>query len=144
MAGPGGGPPRKSHTKSRNGCKTCKRRHIRCDENFPQWYVPAPYDVGVAHLISRPIAAIAPSTTVAVITKTSQQPKSALPLRDAGPICSCRPKFRWRLRNGTRRASRLTLSSFSVRGPDGLISHGWIFAWFITSLGSRSIFIGGV
>ncbi|KAJ5167318.1 uncharacterized protein N7482_006099 [Penicillium canariense] len=36
MAGPGGGPPRKSHTKSRNGCKTCKRRHIRCDETFPQ------------------------------------------------------------------------------------------------------------
>ncbi|KAL8821994.1 MAG: hypothetical protein Q9223_000074 [Gallowayella weberi] len=36
MAGPGGGPPRKSHTKSRKGCKTCKKRHIRCDENFPQ------------------------------------------------------------------------------------------------------------
>ncbi|CAG8096326.1 unnamed protein product [Penicillium olsonii] len=36
MVGPGGGPPRKSHTKSRNGCKTCKRRHIRCDETFPQ------------------------------------------------------------------------------------------------------------
>jgi hypothetical protein len=25
-----------SHTKSRKGCDTCKRRHIRCDENFPQ------------------------------------------------------------------------------------------------------------
>jgi len=37
MPGPGGS--RKSHTKSRKGCKTCKRRHIRCDENFPQWYV---------------------------------------------------------------------------------------------------------
>ncbi|ODH24713.1 hypothetical protein ACO22_05269 [Paracoccidioides brasiliensis] len=36
MAGPGGGPPRKSHTKSRKGCKTCKRRHIRCDETTPQ------------------------------------------------------------------------------------------------------------
>ncbi|WYZ46526.1 hypothetical protein EsH8_IX_000751 [Colletotrichum jinshuiense] len=36
MAGPGGGPPRRSHTKSRKGCETCKRRHIRCDENFPQ------------------------------------------------------------------------------------------------------------
>lgn len=43
MVGPGGGPPRKSHTKSRNGCKTCKRRHIRCDETFPQWYVPSIY-----------------------------------------------------------------------------------------------------
>jgi hypothetical protein len=28
MAGPGGGPPRRSHTKSRKGCETCKRRHI--------------------------------------------------------------------------------------------------------------------
>lgn len=37
MAGPGGGPPRKSHTKSRKGCRMCKKRHIRCDENFPQW-----------------------------------------------------------------------------------------------------------
>lgn len=36
MAGPGGGPPRRSHTKSRKGCEACKRRHIRCDENFPQ------------------------------------------------------------------------------------------------------------
>ncbi|KFY97445.1 hypothetical protein V500_02063 [Pseudogymnoascus sp. VKM F-4518 (FW-2643)] len=36
MAGPGGGPRRRSHTKSRKGCDTCKRRHIRCDENFPQ------------------------------------------------------------------------------------------------------------
>ena len=36
MAGPGGGPPRKSHTKSRKGCRTCKKRHIRCDEDFPQ------------------------------------------------------------------------------------------------------------
>ncbi|RFU73800.1 hypothetical protein TARUN_8446 [Trichoderma arundinaceum] len=36
MAGPGGGPPRRSHTKSRKGCDMCKRRHIRCDESFPQ------------------------------------------------------------------------------------------------------------
>ncbi|KAF2665580.1 hypothetical protein BT63DRAFT_69012 [Microthyrium microscopicum] len=36
MAGRGGGPSRRSHTKSRKGCKTCKRRHIRCDETFPQ------------------------------------------------------------------------------------------------------------
>jgi hypothetical protein len=36
MAGPGGGPSRRSHTKSRKGCKTCKRRHIRCDETYPQ------------------------------------------------------------------------------------------------------------
>ncbi|KAJ5491331.1 hypothetical protein N7539_002898 [Penicillium diatomitis] len=44
MAGPGGGPPRRSHTKSRNGCKTCKRRHIRCDETFPQWYAHTSMD----------------------------------------------------------------------------------------------------
>ncbi|KAF2764131.1 hypothetical protein EJ03DRAFT_40569 [Teratosphaeria nubilosa] len=36
MAGSGAGPSRRSHTKSRKGCKTCKRRHIRCDETFPQ------------------------------------------------------------------------------------------------------------
>lgn len=33
------GATRKSHTKSRNGCATCKRRHIRCDEGRPQWWV---------------------------------------------------------------------------------------------------------
>ncbi|KAG7410361.1 Sterol uptake control protein 2 [Fusarium oxysporum f. sp. raphani] len=27
---------RTSHTKSRMGCLACKRRHIRCDENYPQ------------------------------------------------------------------------------------------------------------
>ncbi|RPB13171.1 putative ubiquitin carboxyl-terminal hydrolase 2 [Morchella conica CCBAS932] len=35
MPGTGSG-SRRSHTKSRKGCRTCKRRHIRCDENFPQ------------------------------------------------------------------------------------------------------------
>ncbi|RKK10587.1 hypothetical protein BFJ65_g14583 [Fusarium oxysporum f. sp. cepae] len=35
------GPPKKrrSNTKSRSGCSTCKRRHIRCDEEHPQWLV---------------------------------------------------------------------------------------------------------
>lgn len=44
MTGPG--PSRRSHTKSRTGCKTCKRRHIRCDELFPQWYARA-YEVEI-------------------------------------------------------------------------------------------------
>ena len=30
---------RRSHRKSRRGCTSCKRRHIRCDEFFPQWCV---------------------------------------------------------------------------------------------------------
>lgn len=25
------------HKKSRKGCEICKRRHVRCDEKFPQW-----------------------------------------------------------------------------------------------------------
>ena len=33
------GPLRKNHPMSRKGCRTCNRRHIRCDESFPQWYV---------------------------------------------------------------------------------------------------------
>ena len=40
VAATGGGPSRRSHTKSRKGCKACKRGHIRCDETFPQWQVP--------------------------------------------------------------------------------------------------------
>ena len=28
--------PRRKHQKSRRGCSTCKRRHIRCDEGFPR------------------------------------------------------------------------------------------------------------
>ena len=29
---------RRKHKKSRKGCLTCKRRHIRCDENVPQCF----------------------------------------------------------------------------------------------------------
>ena len=47
MAGAAAGPSRRSHTKSRKGCKTCKRRHIRCDETFPQWYETLFYDADV-------------------------------------------------------------------------------------------------
>ena len=28
--------PRRKHQKSRSGCTTCKRRHIRCDEGHPR------------------------------------------------------------------------------------------------------------
>jgi hypothetical protein len=30
---------RRSHLKSRAGCATCRRRHVRCDENRPLWSV---------------------------------------------------------------------------------------------------------
>lgn len=33
---------RRTHTKSRKGCQTCKNRHIRCDETAPQWFVYSP------------------------------------------------------------------------------------------------------
>ncbi|KAH8897578.1 hypothetical protein GQ53DRAFT_637945 [Thozetella sp. PMI_491] len=35
MAAEGKKPARRSHKKSRNGCKECKRRHLKCDENRP-------------------------------------------------------------------------------------------------------------
>ncbi|KAH8585963.1 hypothetical protein B0O99DRAFT_645753 [Bisporella sp. PMI_857] len=36
MTNPTSRTPRRSHIKSRNGCATCKRRHLRCDETLPQ------------------------------------------------------------------------------------------------------------
>jgi hypothetical protein len=30
---------RRHHSRSRNGCLTCKQRHVRCDEGRPAWYV---------------------------------------------------------------------------------------------------------
>ncbi|VUC21288.1 unnamed protein product [Clonostachys rosea] len=30
---------RKHHTRSRDGCTTCRKRHVRCDETRPFWYV---------------------------------------------------------------------------------------------------------
>lgn len=29
---------RKFHRRSKNGCTTCKKRHVRCDERRPLWY----------------------------------------------------------------------------------------------------------
>ena len=29
---------RRQHKKSRKGCLTCKRRHVRCDENVPECF----------------------------------------------------------------------------------------------------------
>lgn len=29
---------RRPHTRSRNGCLTCRKRHTRCDEGRPNWY----------------------------------------------------------------------------------------------------------
>jgi hypothetical protein len=28
--------------RSRNGCQTCKNRHLRCDESLPVWYLKCP------------------------------------------------------------------------------------------------------
>ena len=65
MAPHGTGPTRKSHTKSRKGCRTCKRRHIRCDETFPQWYVRS-HCVGSKRRLIIETARIAQSTIVDV------------------------------------------------------------------------------
>ncbi|RMI98450.1 hypothetical protein CDV36_016107 [Fusarium kuroshium] len=62
MAGPGGGPPRRSHTKSRKGCSTCKRRHIRCDENFPQCFNCTKYKIRCPYN-NVPVADAEPFTT---------------------------------------------------------------------------------
>lgn len=74
----GAGPSRRSHTKSRTGCKTCKRRHIRCDELFPQWYART-YKVDDG---ADPITvAIAQNIRFAAITWTMQMQK--LPVNEA-------------------------------------------------------------
>ena len=69
MAPHGTGPTRKSHTKSRKGCRTCKRRHIRCDETFPQWYV-CPCFVTPNRSLIATTARIAQSIIVDVTTWT--------------------------------------------------------------------------
>ena len=33
---------RRYHTRNRTGCSTCRRRHVRCDEKRPSWYVCDP------------------------------------------------------------------------------------------------------
>lgn len=72
MAGPGGGPPRKSHTKSRNGCRTCKRRHIRCDETFPQWYICSLWSRDKTRALTVMVAKTAQNTTADATTWTSR------------------------------------------------------------------------
>jgi Fungal Zn(2)-Cys(6) binuclear cluster domain len=34
---------RRSHVKSKDGCLTCRRRHVRCDERRPQWLEQSPH-----------------------------------------------------------------------------------------------------
>lgn len=38
---------RQHHTRSRAGCITCRKRHRRCDENRPIWYVLYYYYTGL-------------------------------------------------------------------------------------------------
>ena len=96
------GATRKSHTKSRKGCRTCKRRHIRCDETFPQWY-----GLVCCILLRRRLtsltARIAPSTTAGAIIwiillqmRLLAVPKSR--------ISSGLPGSRGRLQNGSGQA----------------------------------------
>lgn len=79
MAGPGGGPSRKSHTKSRNGCKTCKKRHIRCDETVPQWCVVCSIP-GLRHM-----AGLVTTDWLTHREVQSKLHKAPLPLRLYGP-----------------------------------------------------------
>lgn len=51
---------RRSHTKSKIGCKTCKSRHIKCDEFQPQWLVVCSflrtYENGHVNMQTTPIS----------------------------------------------------------------------------------------
>lgn len=43
---------RRTHTKSRKGCQTCKDRKVRCDEYFPQWSAFSLFDFLYLFLIA--------------------------------------------------------------------------------------------
>lgn len=87
MAGQGAGPSRRSHTKSRKGCKTCKRRHIRCDETFPQWYVLLRGSIWPP--ADRRLVEIAPSTRYDAITwRTSVQTPKPSRIQSSRPSSS--------------------------------------------------------
>lgn len=52
---------RKFHRRSKNGCSTCKLRHVRCDERKPLWYaslprLPRPCPLDNAHAPQLPLA----------------------------------------------------------------------------------------
>lgn len=50
---PSGRRQRRPHTRSKNGCSTCKKRRVRCGEERPIWYVP--------HTVSPLLAAAYPT-----------------------------------------------------------------------------------
>lgn len=54
--GAGTGPGRRSHTKSRKGCKTCKARHIRCDETTPHCNNCLKHEVRCDYLDTIPVS----------------------------------------------------------------------------------------
>jgi hypothetical protein len=47
-------PPRsrRLHTRSRAGCITCRKRHVKCDEARPIWYVEANHGHAIGDLHS--------------------------------------------------------------------------------------------
>ena len=76
MAVRGSAPSRRSHTKSRKGCKTCKRRHIRCDEAFPQCRNCTKHQVRCDYMEAPPATlssgTTSPEATTAHSTPTSE------------------------------------------------------------------------
>ncbi|OHE96046.1 hypothetical protein CORC01_08583 [Colletotrichum orchidophilum] len=38
---------RKFHRRSKNGCSTCKQRHVRCDERKPLWYASVSFSLSL-------------------------------------------------------------------------------------------------
>lgn len=103
MAGQGTGPSRRSHTKSRKGCKTCKRRHIRCDETFPQWSVFCSGSIGCQLTLTT--AVIAPSTK---FVATIWRPSGRIPMVSKVPNnlhWSSHPRPRVESINGNKRGA---------------------------------------
>ncbi len=131
----------RSHTKSRKGCETCKRRHIRCDENFPQWYVSekAVLRTGTA---TRPrtdcvAVEIAQSIIVAVLTWICQCQKN-VPRLLRRRICCGLPRSKPRLNGGSGLEVSHSQTSTSTHRRHHNFSLSRIFASFTMSPRSRA------
>ncbi|KAK1723597.1 uncharacterized protein BDZ83DRAFT_529438, partial [Colletotrichum acutatum] len=77
---------RRAHRKSRNGCKECKRRHVKCDETRPTCVNCATAERHCSYLDSLPASARSSARAAPAATATAPpQPLLRLPLQPRLP-----------------------------------------------------------
>ncbi|KAL0941403.1 Upc2 protein [Colletotrichum truncatum] len=129
---------RRAHRKSRNGCKECKRRHVKCDETRPTCVNCATAERHCSYLDSLPASARAAVPAKRVLVTDGHTPASSVTqaAMGANPVSASSPSVTTVVNDFIMRTGETSEVASPANGQFFTMEHLRLFRHFATHMPS--------